>query len=232
MTLIKCPNCGHTVSSVASRCPQCGEQLSQFRFVQGEGGGLTECRRCARKVLSGAKICPYCGVARPGRRSPVAVLVLAVVLAAPALAIGALRNRTPQPPAAVLAQSAAKPAVEATAEEPVAASFPPPVQAAPAEPAPLDPVQVPTPSPADSGATAVRTQTRWTNDWANVRERRELEAPVVRVLRPASAVQVSDRQMGWWALYLDGRMVGYVAGSLLNDRPPVLSPPDTAGGHE
>ena len=62
MTLIQCPKCEHTVSSVASRCPSCGTLLTEYRFVQGQRGSLTECRRCARKVLSGAKTCPYCGV--------------------------------------------------------------------------------------------------------------------------------------------------------------------------
>jgi hypothetical protein len=79
----------------------------------------------------------------------------------------------------------------------------------------------------------VATQTKWTLDWANVRQDRALEAPVVRVLRPGASVQVTDRQLGWWALYLDGRIVGYVAGSVLGDQPPLLlSRPDTAGGHE
>jgi hypothetical protein len=44
---------------------------------------------------------------------------------------------------------------------------------------------------------------------------------------------VTDRQQGWWALYLGGHVVGYVAGSVLGDQPPVVTPPDTAAdGHE
>ena len=226
MTLIKCPGCGHTVSSVASRCPQCGDQLSQFRFVQGEGGGLTECRRCSGKVLSGARVCPYCGVARPGRRSPVALLVLAVALALPMMAIVALRNRAPQPPPAVEAQ--AQPVVEPPGESAAPASA---TQAELPRLEPSAPLRAPAVAP-DSSALAAPTQTKWTLDWANVRERRELQAPVVRVLRPGASVQVNDRQLGWWALYLDGRMVGYVAGSVLGDQPPFLSRPDTAGGHD
>src|SRR3970282_962940 len=95
MTRIKCPGCGHTVSSVASKCPQCGTLLSQFRFVQGEGGALTECRRCARKVLSGATICPSCGISRPGRRSPYAVVALIAAFAVPALVVAVLREGGP-----------------------------------------------------------------------------------------------------------------------------------------
>lgn len=226
MTLIKCPGCGHTVSSVASKCPQCGDQLSQFRYVQGEGGSLTECRRCARKVLSGARMCPYCGVAHPGRQSPLALLVLVAILALPVLAIVALRDRGPQPPGSVLAERAAPPPPSPPLEE-----VPP--SAAPVAPAaPSVPLHAPARAPAESSAVAVPTQTRWTQDWANVRERRELQAPVVRVLRPGATVQVTDRQLGWWAVYLDGRMVGYVAGSVLSDQPPLVSRPDTAGGHE
>lgn len=223
MTLIKCPGCGHTISSVASRCPQCGDQLSQFRFVQGEAGALTECRRCARKVLSGARLCPYCGVSRPGRRAPVGLVMLAVALAVPVLVFAALRDRGPQAPAAVFLPPAAEPMPVVVEALPL-----PPLQTTPAAPASPG-----APGPADSGAVAVLTQTKWTLDWANVREGRALEAPVVRVLRPGASVQVRDRQLGWWALYLDGRVVGYVAGSVLGDQPPEVARPDTAvGGHE
>ena len=85
MTLIHCPKCAHTVASVASRCPNCGTLLTQYRFVQGQGGSLTECRRCSRKVLSGAAVCPYCGVRRPGRRLPYVVVTLVVVLRPPSI---------------------------------------------------------------------------------------------------------------------------------------------------
>ena len=223
MTLIKCPNCGHTISSVASKCPRCGNQLSQFRFVQGEGGGLTECRRCARKVLSGAKICPYCGVSHPGRRSPVVLLTLGIALVLPVLVLATLRNRSPEPPVLIPAR---------TGEDLPAAVAPAPrLQAAPGPAAPRAPVVAPAAGVMGDNAGGVSTQTKWTLDWANVRQGRALEAPVVRVLRPGAPVQVSDRQLGWWALYLDGRMAGYVAGSVLGDRPPVLARPDTAG-HE
>ncbi len=220
MTLIKCPGCNHTISSVASKCPQCGTLLSQFRFVQGQGGGLTECRRCARKVLSGAKTCPYCGIARPGRRAPYALLALVGALTIPLLVVAALRTRAPQ---------ALFSAAEAISEPPVpqaaslAQATPPAEASVPqAEPA------IPAPAPTDS----VATQTKWTLDWVNVREGRAVEATVVRVLRPGSAVQVADRQMGWWELHMGGRVIGYVAGSVLGDQPPPTPPDTTAGGHD
>lgn len=216
MTLIKCPGCGHTVSSVASKCPQCGAQLSQFRFVQGQGGALTECRRCSRKVLSGAMTCPYCGVSRPGRRSPYVVVTLLLAFAVPTLVLATLRERATEP----------VPVTPVPVQEPQ----PTPEPVAPAVPAPAP--QPPTPADADTArASAVAsrndsltTQTRWTLDWANVREGRALGTRVVRVLRPGLSVQVSDRQAGWWALYADGRVVGYVAGSVLGDQPPPERP--------
>lgn len=222
MTLIKCPGCNHTISSVASKCPQCGTLLSQFRFVQGEGGGLTECRRCARKVLSGAKTCPYCGISRPGRPALYALVALVGALTVPILVIAALRGRGPQA-ASVALEGAPEPSrsqAVALAQAPRAAEVPdrPPWEAT-----------APAPSPTDSAAT----QTKWTLDWVNVRQGRALDAPVVRILRPGSAVQVADRQSGWWALHLDGRVIGYVAGSVLGDQPPAAMRPDTtAGGHD
>ncbi|MBI3082088.1 MAG: zinc ribbon domain-containing protein [Gemmatimonadetes bacterium] len=169
MTLIKCPDCGHTVSSVASTCPQCGTQLSQFRFVQGEGGALTECRRCARKVLSGATTCPYCGISRPGWRPPYVVVALLVAFAVPALVLAALRERGP----------------EATPAAPVARS-----------------------APQQAGAVAAAAAAQ----------------------APGSSVRVTDRQAGWWALYANGRVVGYVAGSLLSDQPPPEPRPEGPEG--
>ncbi|MBI2614182.1 MAG: zinc-ribbon domain-containing protein [Gemmatimonadetes bacterium] len=210
MTLIKCPDCGHTVSSVASTCPQCGTQLSQFRFVQGEGGALTECRRCARKVLSGATTCPYCGISRPGWRPPYVVVALLVAFAVPALVLAALRERGP----------------EATPAAPVARSEPQQTRAVAAAAA----APAPELAASTSSLDTVATETRWTLDWANVREGRGLETRVVRVLRPGSSVRVTDRQAGWWALYANGRVVGYVAGSLLSDQPPPEPRPEGPEG--
>ena len=218
MSLIKCPGCGHTVSSVASKCPQCGTLLSQFRFVQGEGGALTECRRCSRKVLSGATMCPYCGVSRPGRRAPYMVVTLLVAFAVPALVLAALRDRAPglPPPHAPVAMAEPQQPQAVTVEAPV------PVPEVPVAP---DTTQVMAAVPAAPRDSLV-TEIRWILDWANVREGRALGTRVVRVLRPGSSVRVTDRQAGWWALYADGRVLGYVAGSLLSDQPPPESRPD------
>jgi hypothetical protein len=81
----------------------------------------------------------------------------------------------------------------------------------------------------NSAAAAVqpapgKAVTRWTIEWANVRQGRGLEAAVVRILEPGLPIQVSDRQEGWWAAYLEGRLIGYVAGALLSDQPPADVP--------
>lgn len=228
MTLIKCPDCGHTVSSVASTCPQCGTQLSQFRFVQGEGGALTECRRCARKVLSGATTCPYCGISRPGWRPPYVVVALLVAFAVPALVLAALRERGPEAtPAAPVARSAPQ---QTGAVAAAAAAQAPELAASTKLAGPARPAGAVGPDASTSSLDTVATETRWTLDWANVREGRGLETRVVRVLRPGSSVRVTDRQAGWWALYANGRVVGYVAGSLLSDQPPPEPRPEGPEG--
>jgi len=229
MTLIKCPGCGHTVSSVASKCPQCGTVLSQFRFVQGEGGGLTECRRCFRKVLSGATTCPYCGISRPGRRPPYMVVALIAAFAVPALVLAVLRGRGPWATAALpVTPSATQEAASVAAAAPSRPPSDPAVPAAAKQPAgltlPVDPGD--SVSPGVSPGGTVPTLSKWIVDWANVREGRALGTRVVRVLRPGTSVQVADRQAGWWALYADGHLVGYVAGSLLADQPPESRPDD------
>jgi RNA polymerase subunit RPABC4/transcription elongation factor Spt4 len=229
MTLIKCPHCGHTVSSVASRCPQCATLLSEYRFIQGQSGALTECRRCARKVLSGATVCPYCGTPKPGRRIPYAAGALLLALVVPALVLVALQQRAPG--AAVPArgpEQALQPAQAAPAagSEPQAAPAPG-AGAAHAAPEPREAPPAPPVSAGPLPAAPPATETRWTLDWTNVREARALDAPVVRVLKPGTAVRVGERVNGWWAVYLEGHLVGYAAGSLLATSPPDPLPPDT-----
>lgn len=231
MTLISCPDCGRTVASVSSKCPKCGSLLSQYRFMQGQSGSLTECRRCARKVLTQAATCPFCGAPHPGRRVPYAAVALLVGLAVPVMVFAALRARpTPTPPPLVMAaprhiaRPAAQPGVVAPAGDIVPAPLrtpPPPAGLEPAVTAVNDVSQAPSATPGLLDAL-----TKWTLDWTNVREGRGLETAVVRVLRPGLPIHVNDRQDGWWATYLDGRLVGYVAGSLLGDQPPGGVPPE------
>lgn len=206
MTLIKCPSCQHTVSSVASTCPQCGYLLTQPRFQQGHEGSLTECRKCGHKVLSKVRVCPYCGLSAPGRRPRVAALIAIGVIAS-IVAVLAMQERI-VPGQLFLAWPADTPGAS-------------PEQSVPNPPAGSLAAEglVAADSSADSVAS-VPTQTRWAADWANIREARSLEAPVVRVVRPGEPLQVAKRVGGWWEVYRDGRFVGYVAGDLLLAAPP------------
>lgn len=220
MTLIKCPSCQHTVSSVASTCPQCGYLLTQPRFQQGHEGSLTECRKCGHKVLSKVRVCPYCGLSAPGRRPRVAALIAIGVIAS-IVAVLAMQERI-VPGQLFLARPADTPGASPEQSVPnppagsVAAAAVPPntVAVAPAAEG-LGAAD----SSADSVAS-VPTQTRWAADWANIREARSLDALVVRVVRPGEPLQVAKRVGGWWEVYRDGRFVGYVAGDLLLAAPP------------
>ncbi len=52
MALIKCPNCGRTISDVAAVCPSCGYTLKVNRI---------QCPECGNNVSADASTCPYCG---------------------------------------------------------------------------------------------------------------------------------------------------------------------------
>lgn len=215
MTLIKCPSCSHTVSSVASKCPACGYQLTQPRFQQGHEGALTECRKCGRKVLSKVRLCPYCGIHRPGRRSAVPVALGIAAVAVPILMVLALQQQMgPEPPPVM------SPLPDVAPLSPAPPPAGPGEREAPATPA------APVPSPAAAAPPRpVATQTHWISEWANVREGRSVTSRVLGVLRPGQQVEVADRVGGWWAVYLEERFVGYVAASvLLSERPGALIP--------
>ena len=63
--------------------------------------------------------------------------------------------------------------------------------------------------------------------WANVREEPSGDAAVVKVLRPGQQVEVVQRRGGWWAVYADGRRLGYVSRSLLAEQAPGANKPVT-----
>jgi RNA polymerase subunit RPABC4/transcription elongation factor Spt4 len=240
MTLINCPKCQHTVSSVASRCPNCGALMTQYRFVQGQGGTLTECRRCSRKVLSGATTCPYCGVSHPGRHVPLVLAVLVAALAVPVLLFVTLYSRAPSPRSLAVESPATQPAKgggpdargtrsEATGARDVGRTVPArsAAQSEPvAEGTPTTSLEAEGSRNSDSVVTPpAGSVAKWTLDWANVREGRALGTPVIHVLHPGEQVLVGDRQAGWWAVYRESKVFGYVAGSVLSDQPPRPEPP-------
>jgi hypothetical protein len=61
-----------------------------------------------------------------------------------------------------------------------------------------------------------------------MREERRVDSDVVDILGPGEQIQVGDLESRWWAVYVDGRRVGYVSASLVVDELPTVEP-DTAG---
>lgn len=236
MTLIKCPSCNHTILSLASRCPSCGFHLTQERFQQGPSGSLAECRKCGRKVLSKTRECPYCGARHPARSSRTGLVLGAAGAVGVFLLLAvAARQLAPGPevpeaggegviltapggedlparePGEGRSEPISAPGVEAQPEASRAGE--------PAVPALLRVADSFRAAPAGS-VLPVGGVTRWLSNWANVREGRGLESPILRVLPPGREVVVANRVSGWWEVYLDHRFIGYVAGSLLLDQPP------------
>ena len=96
-------------------------------------------------------------------------------------------------------------------------------------------VTLPTPQPPTQVATDTTepqrtaqepsrdTEARWTANWVNVRESPGTGGTIVGVLRPGTAVGVGEFRSGWWAVYTDGRPLGWAAGDLLvHTRPDTL----------
>ncbi len=235
MTLIKCPSCNHTILSLASRCPNCGFHLTQPRFQQGLSGSLAECRECGRKVLSKTRQCPYCGAQHPVRtgRTGLVLGAAGVVAAFVVLTIAAqqLEPRPPERSGEVAKTPGAvgdlplehpvevTPRGSVTDAAPVGAEPPGVEPGASRQGAAFAPAR---PEPSTALEEGVR---RWVSNWANVREGRSLQSPVLRVLPPGREVVVANRVNGWWEVYLGGSFVGYIAGSLLlSELPDTLIP--------
>ena len=99
-------------------------------------------------------------------------------------------------------------------------SRPPPITV----PTPAPPAEVASPPPppvATPMATPRETQTKWTSDWANVREGRGLNTPIVQIISPGQQVEVDSLQGRWWVVLVDGAPIGYVHSSLLQDEAPI-----------
>jgi len=206
MALIKCPECGQTVLSVASLCPHCSHRLGQEPGQSVEANDLMHCRHCNELMTRRAKVCPHCGLKRHGK-GPILAAGLAAVIV---LAVGAWIIR-----AGSTGGDSAVPIVVAPPEQPtVALPVQTPVDSAVAAPDPGrdSPAQRPTPS--------VITVSRVAQEWANVRTGRNLSAEIVAILRPGQEVAVADRRGGWWSVYLGDSLVGYVSSNLLDTVPP------------
>jgi ribosomal protein L37E len=216
MAMIKCPQCGQTVLSVASVCPKCSYLLIQHATPQGENGGFGNCRRCGKVISTAAVECDFCGYPQRFRRhlrrglgaiGILALVAIGVIVIRAVSETGGDADR-PAPPAADTVLAAAPPPAVI---QPDSAVIPP--VAAPQ-------VDTTAPAPQDSQPVAPPRLTRWTITWANVRDGRTTESAVIRILRPGEAVSVAEPAGGWWRVYERGQPIGYVAIDLLSTQPP------------
>lgn len=239
MVMIRCPDCGQRVLDIATSCPQCHRVLIQNPLETHNWSALQECGRCHKHIERDAPVCPYCGhrvrAAQIAART-VGAFVAVVVLVAAGFAAwrsgvvdtitGAFGASRPEPQAQVQAPTAVPDTLGPMGAEPAEFIAAPIVAAAPQD---STPAQVVTPSPPPPAATqraAVPPPSglvrRWVREWANVRTERDTTSAIVRVLSPNAAVDVADLRQGWWALYLEGAFVGYIANSLLRAEPSEL----------
>ncbi len=227
MVMIRCPGCGHSALDVASTCPHCGYILLQNPLETGDASPLVGCSRCGKHIDRDVAVCPYCGHhvrrVRVVRRTTVAVVVTAAVAIGIVAALRSgivrfpTRSATPAP-AATVPPAVAQP-------EPAVPLEAAPIRAAPPVPPDTTPSRTGrAPAPDRPGPTAgappANATARWTADWANVRETRSADAAVVRVLRPGLQVTVADQRNGWWAVFVEGTQLGYIANSVLTTTPP------------
>lgn len=245
VTLIKCPNCGRTVLSVASLCPNCAAPLTIERPPHTWQGTLTECRRCGHPVTNEASVCPHCGIRRPGRSivSPVALAGLAVVLlstvtlgvviprlgpgdkvptAPPVSVVPPARHRAPaSKPDSVTRVAPADSSPRPTAHRDSVPVNAPPVVTLPAPPADTN-THVATATAPPVVAMPAGTQPRWVSDmFVNVRAWPSDSSRIVGVLKPGQMVYAGEpNQEGWQPVYADGVRMGFVARALLKNLPP------------
>jgi|GEM_PF-2608179 len=222
MPLMACPQCGQNVSSLASVCPSCSYSLREQRLKENQLGPQIECRKCGQLISATANVCPHCGVDHPKRTFnlmylaiPAAALVVVFLFY---LAFSGNDDSAPEPstpPIQAAEQTPspaadARPTVEETEQtqepEPIARATPIVVETPPVQPAPSD--------------TSIGPRTRWTADWVNVRSEPRPNSQVVQVLDPGLRVEVGTFNEGFWEVFLDGQLLGYVANSLLLREPP------------
>lgn len=210
MTDPVCPDCGHKVLTVATRCPHCGLPFETQFYKHPSTGKKT--RRISPVLLV------------------VGVAVTLVVANALRQQVGVAPRIPPRPEAAAPAPGA---------EPPSRPPSPPVGPAGASESLPDAPAPSPDPprespdaavapaAPAVSPAAGVDTTAglrRYASTWMHVRAGRSGTAPVVRVLRPGEAVQVDSLSRGWYRLVSGEDPLGYVDGGLLDsvrpDEPP------------
>ncbi len=214
MTLIKCPQCGQTVLSVASVCPKCSYLLLQHATPQGDDGGFVNCRRCGKVISATTADCEYCGYPQRFRRHVrrlfgaigiVALVAIGIIVVRAVTGTGDDSDEPPTTPAVIVA--APQPAIAEPDSETTVTGVAPAADTITVEPQERPPVSAP-------------TITRWTITWANVRDGRSTASDVVRILPPGVSVAVAEPAGGWWRVYERGEPIGFVAIDLLSARPP------------
>ncbi|MBI4502255.1 MAG: SH3 domain-containing protein [Gemmatimonadetes bacterium] len=239
---------------MASQCPKCAVPLKKT-FDLGGSGDLAECRRCGRSVLSRAAECANCGVRHPARSYArgIAVAAISFVALSGWITMALVKERSPErhrSGVSLVTKASATPADSKTAAPAVIQSKSAEMRSPPARlifvtPADTKRVAKPpesrpagdtvrreaarlatvsAPAPTDSSSAV---QPKVVAGWANVREEPKPDAAVVTVLRPGQQVEVVRRRGGWWAVYAEGRRVGYVSRSLLSEEAPPAGVPVT-----
>ena len=236
--MIRCPSCGQHVLDIASSCPKCHHVLIQNPLETHDWGTLQACARCGKHIEREVVLCPFCGhhvrAARLARRIALGVAaVLVIMVAAVGLwrsgMLAAIRDGLRRPasvaePTVVPQSARVAPDTQPAPGPPATPEAAPIVAALPGEAATDTTVLPDRPTPAAPRSAPQATQpilaTRWTVEWANVRNGRSVESPIVRVLPPGAAVEVRAMSQGWWEVYADGALDGYIANSVLTATPP------------
>lgn len=224
MGLTKCPHCGHTVLTVASRCPGCGQAIGAMAFGPTHRGDTVPCRSCGRKVKRRSATCTNCGATNPGKRTILGRgTVMALGLVAAVVAGIVLWGRNPGRRSGSLLSSAGRPAPTKPAAREIARGEPErrhDTVLSTKDSTSLSAPPAPPPTPATTATPKPPLAIRWTALWANVRSEPRESAAVVRVLKPGTRVEGIRNPKGWWQIFVDGDSIGYVAGVLLANQPP------------
>jgi len=223
MTLIACPKCGRKVLSVASVCPNCSFSLTEQRAINAQRGNGIICHQCRQALPASTPVCPNCGAARRSDRRwrwlvpgvALAVVVVVALLALPKVATDRPQQAAPGTPEQ---QQAARPDSTSQPQQLAVTSERTPATSLDSAPA-RSPTTLPRTSPLPSPPQGP-TVTRWASEYLNVRERRAIGSDIVLVLDRGERVEVAHSWQGWWAVFVNGRQVGYVDGSYLQDQPP------------
>lgn len=222
MPLMACPKCGQSVSSLASVCPNCSFSLREQRLKESQLGPQIRCRKCGQNIAEAAEVCPHCGVDHPKRTFNLVLIAAPIGASVLAFGIFLLLSGGSDPDSS---ESAPPPLVDAPP------TVTPPKTAMPAEATEQQaepesdvraaPILVESPPESNQETDAPASErTRWTANWVNVRENPSPDAPIAQILDPGVRVEVGGFDGGFWQVYVDGQLLGYVANSLLLQAPP------------